>query len=171
MQLDFTDAGGGWCLLCLHGDASMNSFAPLSGDTASTPTTSALPWLPRNGLALSWLQLWLCHIIPRKIKCANRSLISLSLMENTQFTLNDMVEAKRSSGILETWIPVSGIAIIAWYWLQSAWSNHEPKAEQVPGAGPAELCLHPRMEISQLLWAPVSCFPKLTEAWFHGVHL
>lgn len=87
---------------------------------------------------------------------------SLSLMENTQFTMHDMVEVKQSSGILETWvIPVSGIANIVWYWLQLAWSNHEPKAEQVPGAGPAELWLHPRMEISQLPWAPVPCLPKL----------
>lgn len=60
MQLDFTDAGGGWCLLSLSGDASMNSFALLSGDTASplTPlTTAALPSLPQKGLALSWLKL------------------------------------------------------------------------------------------------------------------
>lgn len=93
-------------------------------------------------------------------------------MEKTQFTLHNVVEAKQSSGILETWvIPVSGIGSIAWYWLQFVWSNHEPKAEHVAGAGPAELWLHPRMEISQLLWAPVPCFPNLTEAWLHGVGL
>lgn len=46
MQLDFTDAGGGWCLLCLREDASMNSFALLSGDTASTLSSLTTPALP-----------------------------------------------------------------------------------------------------------------------------
>lgn len=91
-------------------------------------------WLPRNGLALSCLKLWLCPIVPSKIKCAKRSLTFLSLMENTWSTLHNVVEAKESSGIVETWvIPVSGIASIAWKWLQFVWSNQSQRQSRMLG--------------------------------------